>query len=283
MVENPATPDAGSATGDFAAATAVTPIDADGTTRRWAADVPSGWDIAGNANGGYLLAIAARAMVGQLGRPDPVSVTGHYLSPGQVGPLDVEVTTVREGRRFSTARAEITSEGKPVLSTIGTFGDLSDAGEPIRVQGSPPDLPPPSECMGMPALGEGEVPSFMNRVDLRLHPEDTGFARGEPSGEARVRGWFSLPGGEPVDTIALLCALDAFPPTIFNADLPLGWVPTLEFTAHLRGRPAPGPLAAEFTTRFVTGGFLEEDGLIWDGQGTLVGQSRQLALLPRPS
>lgn len=275
-------PTAGAPGGAFTDATAVSPLDTEGSTRRWRAEVAEGWDIGGNANGGYLLAIAARAMAEQLGRTDPVSVTGHFLSPGQAGPLEVEVTTVRIGGRFATARAELRAQGKPVLSTLGTFGELTGAGAPVLVEGSPPQLPAPADCQGVPPLAEGELPSFMHRVELRLHPDDAGFGHGKPSGEARVRGWFGLPDGEPVDTIALLCALDAFPPTAFNANLPLGWVPTLELTAHLRGRPSPGLLAAEFTTRFVTGGFLEEDGLIWDSAGTLVGQSRQLALLPRP-
>jgi len=49
----------------------------------------------------------------------------------------------------------------------------------------------------------------------------------------------------------------------------------------VRARPAPGWLACAFTTRFVTGGFLEEDGEVWDATGRLVAQSRQLALVPR--
>ena len=98
-----------------------------------------------------------------------------------------------------------------------------------------------------------------------------------------MRGWFDWPGAasEPIDTIGLLQATDAFPPTIFNVELPVGWMPTVELTAHVRARPAPGPLRCEFTTRFVTGGFLEEDGEVWDATGRLVAQSRQLALVPR--
>jgi acyl-CoA thioesterase len=52
-------------------------------------------------------------------------------------------------------------------------------------------------------------------------------------------------------------------------------------TTHVRAMPAPGWLRCRFTTRFVTGGLLEEDGEIWDQSGRLVALSRQLALVPR--
>jgi acyl-CoA thioesterase len=68
---------------------------------------------------------------------------------------------------------------------------------------------------------------------------------------------------------------------VFNANLPLAWTPTLEMTTHVRAMPAPGWLRCRFTTRFVTGGLLEEDGEIWDQSGRLVALSRQLALVPR--
>jgi hypothetical protein len=127
----------------------------------------------------------------------------------------------------------------------------------------------------------GAVPSFSTKIDLRMHPDDAGFARGQPSGHPRVRGWFRLRDDEPVGTLGLLQATDAFPPTIFNADLPVAWTPTVELTSHVRARPALGWLRCAFTTRFVTGGFIEEDGEVWDDTGALVAQSRQLALVPR--
>ena len=73
----------------------------------------------------------------------------------------------------------------------------------------------------------------MGRVDLRLHPDDAGFGTGSPSGEPRVRGWFQLTDDEPVGTIGLVLATDAFPPTAFNARLPVAWTPTIELTAHV--------------------------------------------------
>lgn len=68
---------------------------------------------------------------------------------------------------------------------------------------------------------------------------------------------------------------------MFNADLPVAWTPTVELTAHIRGIPVPGWLRCAFTTRFVSGGYLEEDGEVWDLSGRLIAQSRQLALVPR--
>ena len=121
----------------------------------------------------------------------------------------------------------------------------------------------------------------MAQFEERIHPEDVGPLQGEPSGTAQMRGWFRLHDDEPLDAFTLLLAADSFPPAVFNADLPLAWTPTLEMTTQIRGEPVPGWLRCQFTTRFVTGGLLEEDGEIWDEAGHLVALSRQLALVPR--
>ena len=41
-------------------------------------------------------------------------------------------------------------------------------------------------------------------------------------------------------------------------------------------------IRCSFRSRFVHDGLLDEDSEIWDSEGTLVAQSRQLALMPRP-
>jgi acyl-CoA thioesterase len=122
---------------------------------------------------------------------------------------------------------------------------------------------------------------MMAHFEERIHPEDAGPLQGRPTGKAVMRGWFRLHDQEPIDPFALLMIADAFPPAVFNAELPLAWTPTLEMTTHIRGTPAPGWLRCRFATRFVSGGLLEEDGEIWDETGRLVALSRQLALVPR--
>jgi acyl-coenzyme A thioesterase PaaI-like protein len=263
-------------TGPFATATAVTRV-GDGS---YSAEVLPGWDIAGNANGGYLLAIGARALLDATGRHDPVTVTGHFLTPGKPGPIQISTEVVKAGKRFATGQGTLHAGDRPLLTVLGTFGDLGEDHGALLVDGAPPDLPPVDECVHVVAT-DTFPPPFMGKVDLHLHPDDVGFAAGGRSGIARVRGWFQLPDDEAVDTVALLCALDAFPPTIFNTHLPVAWTPTVELTCHVRDRPAPGPVRCRFTTRFATGGFLEEDGEVWDVDGRLVAQSRQLALVPR--
>jgi acyl-coenzyme A thioesterase PaaI-like protein len=259
----------------FADASAVTATDPD----RWAGAIRPGWDIEGNAHGGYLLATAARALAARVERPDPLTVTGHFLAPGRPGPIEVVTHEVRRGTRLATATGTVRAGDRPLLTVLGTFADLERLTGPELVTGSPPDLPDPTEAP--PADPGVDVPPFTTKVDLRLHPDDGGFREGRRSGEARMRGWFRLPGGEALDGFALLLAADAFPPTIFNTDLPVAWTPTIELTVHVRARPAPGWLRCDFTTRFVTNGLLEVDGELWDTDDRLVAQSRQLALVPR--
>lgn len=254
-----------------------TQVGADGSTQ-----IHDGWDIGGNANGGYLLALAAAGLRQVAARPDPVSVTAHYLSPGRPGAATVTGSVVKAGKRFTTVAGRLASGDRTVIEVLGTFGELptSEASEIVAMHGAPPDLPPWEQCI--PRESNGAVPvAMMDRLRVRLHPDHTGWLRGEKVGVAEMAGWFGFADGRPLDTLSLLLVADALPPAVFNIDIPSGWVPTVELTVHVRAVPAPGPVRAVFRTRFVHGGMLEEDGEVWDSAGTLVALSRQLALLPR--
>lgn len=249
---------------------------------RFSAEVHPGWDIGGNTNGGYLLALAGRALAEVTGRPHAVTITGHYLAPCPAGPATISVDVVRTGRRFSTATASLRRDGGEVLRVLATLGDLHAVGDgPTRLDGAPPALPPYDECPEGPSPQAGPRPAIHERLALRLRPGDEGFRTGAPTGRAEIAGWFAFADGRPIDTVALLLAADGFPPAVFNTDLPIGWVPTVELTVHVRAVPEPGPLRCLFRTRYLQHGLLEEDGELWDAAGRLVALSRQLALAPR--
>ncbi len=246
----------------------------------YSSEIFAGWDIMGNANGGYLMAIATRAMVAA-SRPHPVSVTAHFLSPGRVGPVSIQPEIIKQGRNFSTVRASMHGPDKPIIELLGSFGELDSVDGAVLVDASPPEMPAVEECIRVVPNEAGFPPPLMDKLDMRLHPEDASFFEGRPSGRPLIRGWVKMADDEEIDALGLMLIADAFPPTVFNADLPRAWVPTLEMTTHIRGLPEPGWLRCKFTTRFITGGVLEEDGEVWDASGRLVAQSRQLALMPR--
>jgi Thioesterase-like superfamily len=256
----------------FAEATAVTP----NGENRWSATIPEGWDIFGKANGGVLLAVAARAMAAAADRPDPLTITAHYLSPGVAGPFTISTEVVKAGKRLSTVTARVSQGDRAAVQLVGAFGDITALNGPELVTGARPQFPPPEECQ---PTGTSFTPALMSQIDVRLVPDDTGFGRSEPHGTATMRGWFRLLDNEPIDVYALLLGVDCYPPTIFNTGLAAGWTPTVELTTHIRRRPVGEWLQCQFVSRYIFGGCLEEDVEIWDEHG-LVAQARQLALVP---
>ena len=260
------------------------PIEGSGPGR-WTGEMSNRWDIGDKPNGGYMIALAVRAMAGVTGATaanhvDPFSVTAHYLRPGETGPVAVDVDLVRTGRTLSTATATMTQSGKEKLRVIGTFGRLDRASGPTAIGAAMPDLPSPEECLSRRGGGQAHyVPSrFSDSVDVRLHP-DTGWVRGVPSGTAELTGWMRFADERPADVASMALFADAFPPTVFEVLPTAQWVPTIELTVHFRGIPAPGWLRARFQSRYLMDGFFEEDGEIWDSTGRLVAQSRQLAMV----
>ncbi|MBH1933864.1 thioesterase family protein [Streptomyces sp. AV19] len=281
MAQAPAPASTGTGTGEFDRDTAVRPRREPGVHD---AHVSAGWTLFGAANGGYLLATAARALGDTLPHPHPFTITAHYLSVTRPGPAVVRSEPVRTGRTLSTGQASLfqTSEdGTEVerLRVLATYGDLDALTGDVRTTAEPPSMPPYEHCAGSRPEGFAEAGNgFLSRLDLRLDPATAGWTVGRPGGGQEMRGWFGFADGREPDPYSLLLAADALPPTPFDLGIP-GWVPTVELTVHVRRRPAPGPLRISVVTRNLASGFLEEDGEIWDAEDRLVAQSRQLARL----
>lgn len=249
----------------------------------YSGELLDGWDIRGNANGGYLLAIAVSAMTQASGRLHPITVTAHYLAPGRPGPVVATTEIVKRGKRFATVTgALVGADGREIIRVLGTFGDVrAGAGEPEFMHGEPPEVVPFDQCVPRRSDSAGFPVGLMDRLDSRLDPSTATFMDDEKLGVAEMKGWFAFADDRPSDPLALMLAADAFPPAVFHLELPGGWVPTLELTVHVRDVPVPGPMRMLFRTRYVTNGLFEEDGELWDSAGRLVALSRQLALIAR--
>ncbi len=264
----------------FAAATSVRRADGGGV----AAELDPGWDVGGSIlNGGYLLAVIARAAVLDSPHPHPVAVSASYLRATGPGPVTLAVTPGPGGRTLAHSAVVLSGAGGPTLSAQVTTATLG--AEPPLYSRPMPEMPPVEECLSAQAgadLGGHPVPEvgLRRRVETRLDPATAGWAVGRPSTEPVMRAWVRLTDGSEPDPFTLLLFADVLPPTSWAIGL-MGWAPTVQLQVLVRALPAPGWCLVEASASEVAGGWLDEDYRIWDSTGRLVAQSRQLARAPR--
>lgn len=247
-------------------------------------EVHPGWDVFTIPHGGYLAALAGSAVLAATEQPDIFTITTHFLRKASEGPLRFEVDHVGGSRRFTSVHARGLQGGEVVLSVLASVGDRTQLAGPDWRRAEPwvPDedhllAPAGDGPVAVRPPGDGEPfrpPNVARRFELQPDVPSFAFAAGEVTGDATLRARVTV--GEP-DQLAALVACDVTPPAVWNALGAEGWVPTIELTAHVRTRPAPGPLTVVASTDHVTDGFLDEDALVHDSEGRLVVQSRQLA------
>lgn len=256
----------------------------EGGPGKWDARIPEGWDIRGITNGGFLMAIATRAMEAETDGRELISATGTFVNPANPGPVDIDVAQLKSGRSLSTLTADVSRDDRLLVHVTGVFAEPGRARpEEELVLGAPPDLPSPADCVDVVPAEDptGFPPPITGKIDARVHPEDASALLELPGERPLVRGWFRLLDDETMDAHAVVLATDCFAPAIFNSHYRAGWTPTVDLAVQVRNPNPTGWLACRFATRLVTGGMLEEDGEIWDESGHLVALSRQLALVPR--
>ena len=242
----------------------------------FAASLSGRWDgTNGAVNGGYMLAVCARALGLVMPFPDPIVVSGFFLRPGAAGPAVVRTSVARSGRTTAFGDAVLSQDGKDVVRASAAFAALSDSA-PVFVDGAPPRLPAPTECVGVPVGSFGPA-TIAERIEFRSAALP-GWFRGAPTGRPASEFWMRFADGREADLYSLPLLVDSTAPSV----LELGMTSTsVQLTVYLRAHPAPGWLACRAATRFVSGGYHEEDFEVWDSAGALVAQSRQLAkILP---
>lgn len=252
----------------------------------WNADFGERWNIGRNQNGGVVLAMASTALAAAVGKPHPLSVTGHYLRPVAAGPGIVRTSAVRLGATTSTGAAGVWQDGKERLRVTGTYGDhdaRAAAAPAGYVLDSPaPPIPAPDDCADLFAIlaaspaGARTLTRSLRNFEIRVAP-GTGWGP-DGCGRPALSGWIRLRDAGTVTASQLIAFADAFPPTLMSRT-ELGWLPTLELTVHVLACPVPDEpwLRAELRTP-AAAGLVGEDGELWDASGRLVARFRQLAM-----
>jgi acyl-CoA thioesterase len=248
----------------------------------WQAEISEAWTVPrGGPNGGYIAALMLRALTEAVLDPDraPRSLTLHYLRPPVPGrPAQIHVAVEREGRTLTSLSARMVQDDRVMVLVLAAFAsDFPTAAEYALPM---PDVGPPPERLHTVPPGPN-IPEIAQRAAL-APVFGSVFAAGD---EAVVGGWLRLAEPRVADAAAVAFYADAWLPSPFallEAPVP---APTIDLTIHFRARlPHPGmtaetPVLARFSSSASHGGFFEEDGTLWAPDGTLLAQSRQLALL----
>lgn len=140
--------------GDLADDTAV-----QGGEGRYTATLSSDWEIWG-PNGGYVAAVLLRAAGAHSEFPRPATLACHFLGVADFAPVDIEVLTLRRGRRSESVRTSMTQDGRPVAEAL--IWTVDDTEGPEHDWTAGPEAPEPTS-----------VPSFADR--LREEGEDNPF------------------------------------------------------------------------------------------------------------
>ncbi len=250
---------------------------------RYAATVDSGFNGPVAPNGGVLAATMVRAAEAELGPAGPParSISAHYLSAPEPGPLELQVSVLRAGRRVSFVEVRMLQHDRLVAQAT-IIGSRAREGDWSSASAEPPTAPEPAQVAPVDGSEIPGGPPIFARLEMRpvFGP---GILAG--SGEALVGGWLAFADDrEPLDA-ARLCALcDIWWPAMFSAQTTLVGVPTLTLTVHLRTTEGAvrGPVLARFESLNAIEGHVEESGQLWSADGRLLAESRQLALLLVP-
>ncbi len=244
-------------------------------SRIYKATVSDNWSINGIANGGYLMALLAKAMMAHTEKKATPILTAHYISRCTPGEALLMVEEISRSSQFDRLQVKLLQEGKEKIRAIGTFAVESDTCFTIRYETEAPEMAAPEKCYPIPRIPNYTV---YDRMDVLLDPSCAGWIQGKAlAKKSEHKGWIKFKDDRPFDLFAVALVADAFPPPVLSSHGMVAWVPTLEFSVNIRNIPRTEWLKCIFRTRFINCGLLEEDGEVWDENGELVAISRQIA------
>ena len=262
--------------GVFDRDTAVALEEVSESERLFAAEVSSDWRAGRGPHGGYLAAILLRALIETIADParSPRSLTIHYARAPKPGLVSIRTVLEREGRSLSTLSARLEQDGALIALVLAAFSvpwsapELSDL--PL------PQVEPAEASRDAGTLRAHGAPPFTSHLVLQPRIGSFPFTGSEQPME--IGGWLGLAEPRPIDALSLAFFSDAlFSPATS---------PTVDLTIHFRAslprvtdRDPDELCFARFSTGLLHEGFFEEDGVIWALDGTVLAQSRQLAIM----
>ena len=236
--------------------------------------IAENWSVNGVPDGGYLMAILAKAMMQHSEMNSTPIITANFLNRCDPGAAKVTIEKMTTSRQFDRFQGRLSQKGKEKINAFGTFAIENKECLVERCESSEPEIAELEKCVAVP-----EIPNYtlFDQLDIRLDPICTGWMSGKLSDTSEIKGWIKFKNDRPFDALSILLIADSFPPAVMSSQGMVAWVPTIELSVNVRKLPTTNWLKGSFRTRFITCGLLEEDGEIWDQKGELIAISRQIA------
>ena len=252
-----------------------------GEAGRYRATLSEDWRIWG-PNGGYLAAIALRAVGCEARIARPASFHAHFLSVGRFADVELEVEAVRLGKRSESFRVRMLQDGKALLEGMvrtaaagpGLEHDVAEM----------PQVAPPAELRSVESIvaelppREGPRFPFWQNLEARpVWPER--FAEPEQSRPPLFREWYRF---RPRDTFddpwtdagryLLLIDTLTWPAAVQPHGREHGFTaPNLDVTAWFhRSAPEEAWLLADHSGELAEAGLMGTHARIWAPDGKLL-------------
>jgi acyl-CoA thioesterase II len=257
----------------------------EGSGGRYRGVLASDWFVWGPM-GGYVAAIAFRAMADASAQPRPATFACQFLRAGSAGPVEIEVEGVRGGRRSEALRATLRQEGVPLLTASAWFvAEAFDGFE--HSLGEMPKVPQPEALRPYHELADNYSSWFPIWQHLEGRPVRWEFAPGPPVWHTWMRLLSGAPADPVVDAARTLLWADLLPWNAAQAphDWPRRFIaPNLDLTLQFHAQvPGEDWMLCDAESQIAREGLVGTGGRLWTRGGRLVASATaQLFCVPNP-
>ena len=238
--------------------------------------------VGNTPHGGYLMAVMHKAITSILPHSTAISSSVQYLDRIDAKTFELEVETFKTSRGSSSGIVKLKQDNKICTTFTGTCSDFEFMKGYDGLQKPLPNIFNEGDKtdyikMNYDKISKGFTPAFIQQLECLIHPDHAWWNRdsNDQNNEARCSAFLEMQGGIP-DQFCLSFYSDILPPVVSNKYGPLGWIPTITLTTHIRQLPSTSELYADFKATDINKGYFEQDCNIWDLNGNLVASSRQL-------
>ena len=242
----------------------------------------SNYFVGNTPHGGYLMAIMHKALVSSLPHSCSISSSVQYLGRIEEKEILLDVEILKISRGSSSGIVKLIQNNKICAIFTGTCSDFKHMKGFDGLATPLPDIFHSLDKdsyleMNFDKISKGFTPSFIKQLECNVHPDHAWWNRegNADLAAARCSAFLKLDGGIP-DQFCLSFYSDILPPVVSNKYGPLGWIPTITLTTHIRQMPTTETLFADFKAADIQKGYFEQDCNIWDLNANLVASSRQL-------